>query len=80
MNISQYILGIKPSLNGLTVAPCLPDGFGDYSITRHYRGAVYHIHVSVTGQYSLHVDGEKVSGKTIVPMPGKVEYIVEVTV
>jgi len=79
VNISQYILGIKPTLAGLSVDPCLPADFGDYTVTRRFRGAVYHIHVRQTGGYSLTVDGEILPGK-VIPDTGKKEYNVEVSV
>ena len=67
VNISQYILGIKPVLTGLMIDPCIPSDITEYSVTRRFRGAVYHIHVRKTGSYSLKVDGEPVSGKVITP-------------
>lgn len=79
VNISQYILGVKPTLEGLSIDPCLPADFGEYTITRRFRGAVYHIHVVQTGAYSLTVDGAPVSGK-VIPATGKDSYTVEVTV
>ncbi len=79
VNISQYILGVKPTLEGLCIDPCLPTGFGEYTVTRKFRGSIYHIHVKQTGAYSLSVDGKKLAGK-IIPCTGKNEYDVEVTV
>ena len=43
VNVSQYILGIYPTHKGLSIDPCLPDQFGDFTVTRNYRGADYHI-------------------------------------
>ena len=80
VNISQYILGIKPSLDGLMIEPCLPKEMGEYTVVRRYRGGVYHIHVTATGTYSLTVDGTAVTGKVIPFAEGKTEYRVEVTV
>ena len=80
VNISQYILGIKPSLEGLMIDPCLPGEMSEYTVVRRYRGAEYHIHVTATGSYSLTVDGAAVSGKVIPLTEGKTEYRVEVTV
>ena len=80
VNISQYILGIKPSLDGLMIDPCLPSDKTEYTVVRRYRGAVYHVHVTTRGSYSLTVDGEPVSGKVIPLVEGKKEYRVEVTV
>ena len=80
VNISQYILGIKPALDGLMIDPCLPGDLTEYSVTRRYRGAEYHIHVANKGTYSLHVDGEAVNGKIIPIEEGRKIYQVEVTV
>ena len=45
VNISQYILGIMPKLDGLRIDPCLPAAMKGYTATRIYRGAVYNIKV-----------------------------------
>ena len=79
VDISQYILGIRPTPEGLTVDPCLPGELKEYTVRRRYRGALYRIHVRQTGTYSLTVDGQPVEGKRI-PDAGKTEYYVEVTV
>ena len=46
VNISQYILGVYPTHNGLSVDPCIPTGFGDFTLTRRYRDAMYNIKVT----------------------------------
>ena len=79
VDISQYILGVKPTPDGLTVDPCLPRGLSEYTVCRRYRGALYRIHVRQTGNYSLTVDGQPVEGR-LIPNAGKQEYHVEVTV
>ncbi|MBQ9166213.1 MAG: glycosyl transferase [Oscillospiraceae bacterium] len=45
VNVSQYILGIHPTLDGLKVEPCIPASLAGYTVSRRYRGAVYHITV-----------------------------------
>ena len=80
VNISQYILGVKPTPAGLQIDPCLPGALEEYSVRRRYRGAAYHIHVVQTGTYSLRVDGENVAGNLIPMKDGKKKYHVEVTV
>lgn len=45
VNISQYILGIQPTLDGLRIAPCIPAAMPGFTVTRTYRGAVYEIAV-----------------------------------
>ena len=78
VNISQYILGIKPTPTGLTVKPCLPAFLTEYTVSRRYRGSLYRIHVKQTGAASLSVDGEPFAGDVL--PNGKAEYLVEVTV
>jgi len=80
VDISQYILGIRPTLDGLSVSPCVPKELGAYTVTRIYRGAAYEIHVRPTGSYSLTVDGTAVAGNVIPEQAGKKNYYVEVTV
>ncbi len=47
---SEFLLGIKPQYDGLLIEPCLPEGFGDYTIKRSFRDAVYEIEVRHTGR------------------------------
>jgi len=82
-NISQYILGVYPTHKGLSVDPCVPHGFGDFKITRKFRGATYHIEVSnpsdvEKGVKELIVDGAHVDGCIIPITEGKTEYNVKV--
>ena len=41
--ISQYILGIRPELDGLRVQPCIGPGDPELDIVRRCRGAEYRI-------------------------------------
>ncbi len=45
VNVSQYILGIRPSFKGLEVDPCIPSFLEEFTVKRKYRDAVYNIHV-----------------------------------
>ena len=45
LSITQAILGIVPTLDGLKIDPCLPPEMKGYKVSRRYRGAVYHITV-----------------------------------
>lgn len=70
VNISQYILGVYPTHHGLQINPCIPNGFGDFKITREYRGVCYHIEVHNPNQVqkgisSLEVDGQSIKGNII---------------
>ena len=45
VNVSQYILGIRPSFYGLEIDPCIPSELEEFTVTRKYRDAIYKIHV-----------------------------------
>ncbi|MCM1119743.1 MAG: glycosyl transferase [bacterium] len=83
-NVSQYILGVYPTHSGLQINPCVPEGFGDFKLTREYRGAVYHIQVLnpqgvEKGVVSMTVDGVAVEGNIIPYDKAKKEVNVVVT-
>ena len=82
-DISQYILGVYPTLEGLSIDPCIPDDFGDFELTRSYRDGVYKISVKnpdhvEKGVKKMIVDGKEISGHVIPYEKGKKEYSVEV--
>ena len=58
--ISQGILGIRPTLDGLSVHPCLPDSLSGFTCSRLYRDAVYDIRVSRdVSKKGVYLNGEK---------------------
>ena len=67
LSISQAILGVKPTLDGLEIDPCIPAEVPGFSVSRLYRGARYEITVENPdgvqhGIRELWVDGEKQPG------------------
>ena len=83
VNVSQYILGIKPDYAGLVIDPCLPDRINDLKITRVYRGAAYHIHVTKTdgtekGVTKMTVNGQVVDGNCVPFEKDATKYQVEI--
>ena len=72
-DISQYILGVYPTLEGLQINPCVPADFGNFSVHRRYRGVDYDIEVLTNGTekgvLSMTVDGEEVKG-SVIPFDG----------
>jgi cellobiose phosphorylase len=65
VNVSQYLLGVRPELEGLRVEPCLPDRFDKMFVRRVYRGAVYNIRIERSGEKGIWVDGSKIEGYVI---------------
>lgn len=83
-NVSQYILGIQPTLDGLKVDPCIPHTLGGFTVTRRYRGATYHIAVDNTaavqyGVKSVDVDGKPIEGSLLPLAPEGAVVEVQVT-
>lgn len=70
--ISQHILGVRPTFNGLLMDPCIPAEWPEYTVDRKYRGATYHITVKnpnkvSSGVQELIVNGKKIDG-TLIPI------------
>ncbi|MBO5154892.1 MAG: glycosyl transferase [Eubacterium sp.] len=84
VNISQYILGLYPTHKGLSIDPCVPKDFGDFTLTRKFREGTYNIKVAnpdhvEKGIKSITVDGKAIDGCIIPYEKGKTTYQVEVT-
>ena len=81
--ITQWILGIRPTFDGLQVAPVIPASWSGFQATRVFRGVAYHITVNRAGKgnaVSLTVDGQPVEGNVVpLPSPGQTEVEVQVT-
>ncbi len=79
---TQWILGIRPTFEGLRVAPAMPLHWPGFKAHREFRGTAYEISVSREGQgngVSLMVDGVAVPGDTVpLPTPGTAVVRVEV--
>ena len=70
VNVSQHIVGVYPTHNGLQINPCVPKGFGDFTITRKYRNTTYNITVTnpdnvEKGVKEMLVNGVAISGNII---------------
>jgi cellobiose phosphorylase len=74
--ITQWILGIRPELDGLRLAPVLPRSWDGFTAARRFRGATYHITVR-RGPGALTVDGTPIEG-TVLPLaaPGTEVHVV----
>ena len=81
VNVSQYICGLKPTLDGLKVDPCVPHEWDGLTLTRKYRGATYVIDVEnpdhvQKGVVAVSVDGEVIDGQVLpVAAPGATVHV-----
>lgn len=65
LSISQAILGIKPSYDGLEISPCVPADWKSLKIKRTFRGTVYNISFDKKNKSGIYVDGTKIEGNII---------------
>jgi cellobiose phosphorylase len=81
--ITQWILGIRTSYEGLQIAPVIPKSWRGFKATRTFRGVTYHIAVERAGDgnhVALRVDGVPIEGDTVpTPANGRREISVEAT-
>jgi cellobiose phosphorylase len=79
--ITQSILGIRPTFEGLEIAPVIPSTWSGFSAERTFRGVRYSIEVKRHGpgnKVQLQVDGRVIEG-TLVPLPPSGTQVVQVT-
>ncbi|MDD2994627.1 MAG: glycosyl transferase [Paludibacter sp.] len=68
--ISQYILGIQPTYEGLRIEPCIPADWKTFSVKRKFRGAQYNIELKnpngkMKGVSKVLLNGVEISGNII---------------
>lgn len=66
--ITQYILGIRPTYDGLQIAPVLPQHWNFLTIQREYRGKTYDISIERIGSGNsvrIEVNGLPIAGNII---------------
>jgi cellobiose phosphorylase len=69
--ITQWILGIRTSNDGLVIAPVIPKSWKGFKVCRKFRDVTYQIDVQRSGdgnQVSLEIDGAAIVGN-LVPLP-----------
>ncbi len=74
LSVSQAILGVKPTLDGLMIDPCVPASCKGFTLTRRYRGAVYEIRVenpagAEKGVRAITVNGAPIEGQVLPVQP-----------
>ncbi len=81
ITITQYILGIKPTYDGIEIDPCIPSTLKKYTVHRVLRDATFDItvrnpHGRQSGVTSVILDGRTIEHPTIPATPG--HHVVEV--
>ena len=70
---TQYLLGIKPTLAGLEIDPCIPNDWDSYSVSRIFRGVLYKITIfnpenRSKGVKQIYVNEKLIDGTIIEPV------------
>ena len=66
LDVSQFILGIRPDYDGLVIDPCLPSSLDGFRAKRDFRGVTYNIEVKNPSHVEKGVAKMTVNGKVIV--------------
>ena len=74
LSITQSILGMQPTLEGLRIDPCVPADWKEFRLHRRFRGAEYNILVKnpkgvQKGVTAMTLDGQSVSGNVLPILP-----------
>ncbi|MGE5316215.1 MAG: GH36-type glycosyl hydrolase domain-containing protein [Acidobacteriota bacterium] len=74
-NATDWLVGLRPTYEGLLVDPCVPSEWKEFSAVRSFRGAVYAVTFENPdgvnkGVKELWVDGTQIEGR-ILPMGNK---------
>lgn len=72
----NYVFGLMPTIEGLTVDPCLPESWKECSITKNFRKAVYNITYRADDQKGIVVDGAEIEGNLLPYEDGKTFEVV----
>ena len=65
LNVSQYILGIRPEYDGLVIDPCIPSSLEGFEVKRDFRGVTYHITVKNPAHVEKGIKALSVNGVTL---------------
>jgi len=79
----EYIIGVRPVLDGLLIDPCVPKSWKKFSMERTFRGARFKIEFSNPdgvnrGVKSVTINGKKTNGNIIEVQGGVREYRIRV--
>jgi len=71
-NTMDYLIGVRPTYDGLLIDPCIPSDWKSYKVTRRFRGCLYKITVEnpdgvYFGVKSVTLDGKSLADNIIPP-------------
>ena len=76
---TEWLLGVRPTWEGLLVRPCLPPDWKGFTMKRTFRGSVYRITVRAgAARRGLRVDGRPLRGDVVPAFGDGREHTVDV--
>lgn len=66
---TQYLLGVRPEFDSLTVDPCIPADWKEFTVDRIWRGAEYRIRVTNPKGVEKGVAEIRLNGETVDSIP-----------
>ncbi len=81
--VTEHMLGVRRTFEGLMIKPCLPSAWGEASVRRVYRGTTYDIRIANPGNKAaaavetVAVDGVRHDPSLPLPVDGA-DHVVEV--
>ena len=83
LSVSQAILGVQPTLDGLRIDPCVPSARKVFTVIRRYLGALYEITVEnpnsvQKGVRSVTMNGTAITGNVVPVQPAGARVAVTV--
>jgi cellobiose phosphorylase len=81
--VSEWVLGVRPTWDGLLFDPCLPAAWNHAAMRRPWRGASLAIEIGrqagrAPGEVTVEVDGRRLDGHVLAPLPAGAEARVRV--
>ena len=70
--MAQFVFGLQPRLDGLSVKPCLPEGWDEARAVKEFRGCRYGITYRRTGEKAVYFDGARLQGDVLPLISGNV--------
>ena len=80
---TQWILGVRPTIEGLQIDPCIPEEWDGFTYRRQFRGAKYFIEVNNSAHVSkgikeIYADGKLIKGNIVPDFEDKKDHIIKV--
>jgi len=76
---TEWLLGVRPTYDGLLVRPCLPPGWKGFAMKRTFRGSVYRITVRTgAARHEVRVDGRAQRSDLVPAFGDGREHVVDV--